>query len=345
MKNQLITITLSEIPKEIRGEIREHYKSDEKSNPHYFNSNIPKIIKIKETKTNIQNKEVNISISGYIPYIIIVKATVELENIFDQKTTFRWEEILYEKSYEIIKKYGGSKEFSEIYSIFAVQDYTGDPEQFMKYNAQISSLLKSESIVLDKKETEYTISSQIKYAENDLAIIDWDGAFLFDQNGNFDLQIKILTLANLQLLRYRILDNRLDEQLSQITNLIKNFGKHKKGLLSKNKEVRQIAKNIIEKRLTWITAFETLERDMKLIGEWYSAKFYELASQKLKINSWKNQIKEKMDLLDKIYDSLVDNFTISAKERAEWVELIAFFLLQIGWFVLIILEFIYFTRK
>lgn len=343
MKNQLITLTLSEIPKEIRGKMLK-YSEKKKSGPHYFSSSVPELVIIDEKEKEINNKNAKISILGYIPYILVVKIETEIENIFDQNETLKWEEKLYKESYEIINQYGGNEEFTEVYSIFTVEKYEGEPEQFFKYAPQIAALLKSESLVLDKKEIEYTLSSQIKYAEHDLAIIDWDGAFLFDKEGDFSLPIELLILANLQLLRYRILDKRLDDQLSQIAHLIQNLKKEKKGWFKKDNKIKEIAKDILERRITWVTAFESLERDIKLIGEWYSARFYELASKKLKIESWKNQIKEKLDFLEKIYESLVDNFSISAKEKAEWVELIGFFILQIGWFVLIILEFIYFTR-
>jgi hypothetical protein len=35
---------------------------------------------------------------------------------------------------------------------------------------------------------------------------------------------------------------------------------------------------------------------------------------------------------------VLENFTVSAKHRVEWIQIIAFFFLQIGWFVLIVLE-------
>lgn len=344
MKNQLITLTLAEIPKEIRGKMFKYTSDRRKSHPHYFTSTVPELITIEEKEEILDKRNIKISILGYIPYIIVIKCQMEVEDIFRQNEILSWEEKLYNRSYEIISDYEGNKEFSEVYSIFTVEKYEGEPEQFYKYAPQIAALLKSESLVLDKKEIEYTLSSQIKYAEHDLAIIDWDGAFLFDKEGDFSLPIELLILANLQLLRHRILDKRLDEQLKELGNLIKNLNVEKRKWFNKNERIRDMAKDILERRITWITAFESLERDIKLIGEWYSARFYDLASKKLKIESWRNQIKEKLDFLEGIYESLVDNFSISAKEKAEWIELIGFFILQIGWFVLIILEFIYFTR-
>ncbi len=340
MKNQLVTLVLSEVPKAVRGKV---FKSEtQKSSPHYFPLSVPHFVTVSEEKKRINGHNVAFVVLGYAPYILIVQAVIELTDIFDQKQTSDWENALYEESYKIIKKWGGSEEMSEVYSIFEVSGYEGDPEQFLVHAPVIASLLKSETITLDPKEVEYTLSTQIKYAKHDLSIIDWDGAFLFDTEGDFGLAVELLMLANLQLLRHRILDKRLDHQLMNIQDIMKALGTKK--WFSSNKAISDAAKDILERRLTWISAFESLERDIKLIGEWYSARFYDLASKKLKISEWRAAIKEKLDSLEDIYSSLVENFSVSAKERAEWVEIVAWFILQVGWFVLIILEFLYFTK-
>ena len=95
----------------------------------------------------------------------------------------------------------------------------GEPEQFLENASVMASLLKSEKLELDAKEVKYTLDAQIKYAKNDLAIIDWDGAFLFDPSGDIEEEIELLTLANLQLLRHRILDRQLDQRLTRMVKM------------------------------------------------------------------------------------------------------------------------------
>src|SRR3990170_260527 len=50
---------------------------------------------------------------------------------------------------------------------------------------------------------ECTLEVQFKYSQNDLVIADWDGAFLFDPDGEGDEALEIFEIANYQLLRYR----------------------------------------------------------------------------------------------------------------------------------------------
>ncbi len=340
MKNQLTTLVVGEVGKSVRGTAAE--SKSEKSGPHYFPASVPHQVAIDTAKANIKGKNVVFSIQGYEPDIAVIQATLDVSDIFDQKTISELEGLCYAESYTLLKARGGNEQYSELYSIFRVSEYTGDPEQFLKsHAADIAGLLKSEKLPLDPKEIEYTISAQIKYAKYDLSIVDWDGAFLFDTEGDFGLAIELLTLANLQLLRHRILDRKLDERLSRITALVR---RPEKKHFFRDKELASEVKNIIKDRITLISAFQSLERDLKLIGDWYSARFYDLAAKKFKLNEWRTSIKEKLESIEEVYATFMDNFSVSEKDRAEWIEIIAWFVLQAGWFILIILEFIYFTK-
>lgn len=340
MKQELTTLVLGEVPKAIRGSV--FRAPSAKSGPHYFPSSVPHLVTIGEEKRKVDDREITFAILGYAPYILVIQATIGTEDIFNKEKVSAWEQKLYAESYKILKKRGGNDEWSEMYSIFAVSGYTGAPEQFLEHAPAMAALLKSETVDLDPKEVEYTISTQIKYAKHDLSIIDWDGAFLFDVEGDFGLAVELLTLANYQLLRHRLLDRRLDEQLERIMKVV-NAAETDKKFLSDKSLVKDV-KSILRRRLTWISAFESIERDIKLIGEWYSARFYDIASRKMKVNEWRATIKDKLDSLEDIYSTLLENFTITSKERAEWVETIAWFVLQAGWFILIVLEFLYYTK-
>jgi aminoglycoside/choline kinase family phosphotransferase len=104
-------------------------------------------------------------------------------------------------------------------------------------------------------------------------------------------------------------------------------------------------KETMEIRMVSISELQRLERDIKLIGDWYSARFYELAAAKFKIDEWRRTIRSKLESLEDTYSLVVENFTVSAKHRAEWVQIIAFFVLQIGWLFMLVIEILRFLRK
>ena len=97
-------------------------------------------------------------------------------------------------------------------------------------------------------------------------------------------------------------------------------------------------------RMLSISELQRIEREIKLIGDWYSARLYNMTATKFRIDDWRKTIQSKIDSLEDVYSVVLENFTVSAKHRAEWIQIISFFCLQIGWFSLIILEFIQLTR-
>ncbi len=343
MRNQLTVLLVGEVDRELRGEVFQAQKV--KSAPHYFEISIPHPVIVGEAKSSIDNVPLVFSIKGYPPDILLIESTIEVKDVFDHEAMAKLESAIYEQSYKILAEHGGSRDYSETYSVFSVSGYAGEPEQFLKHSPAIASLLKSERLELDPKEIEHTMSAQIKYAKNDLAIIDWDGAFLFDPEGDVLPTIELLTLANLQLLRARILDRQLDDRLKHVSKFIKRPESSKKLFkVFDNAELSEDLRQIIKIIMSSIAEVQLLERDIKLIGDWYSARLYDLATHKFKVNEWRATIKEKLDLLEDVYGIVKENFSISEKDRAEWIQIIAWFFLQIGWFVLIIIEFLYFTK-
>jgi hypothetical protein len=312
-----------------------------KSAPHYFEKTVPNQFILNQNKSKIGDIEVDLIAKTYPPDVILVEGTVEVSDIFAEEI-LELKDKVHDLCFEVAQKNGGKNEPSEEYTVYQIFDYKGDPELFLQKNSQkITGLLKSEKLELDEKEVEYTLSFQLKYAKDDLAIVDWDGAFLFDPEGEFGETIELLELANFQLLRYRMLDRDLDERLQKVSKLTQWEGG---GRWFRTKEVAQAFREVIKIRSQSIAEFEALERDIKLIGDWYSARLYDLISKKFRLDAWSQTIKEKLDSLEDAYDIVSENLGMSRMQVLEFIQIGAFFVLQIGWFVLIILEFFYFTR-
>ncbi len=341
IKQQLITLVLGKVTQELAGEV--FNPTIIKSSPVYYKTAVPKQVIVGQKNLTIGGQNVTFHLRGYQPDVLLIQTTIDVENIFHKEDIFSLEKQSYEHSYRILKEYGGDSLFSEEYSVFAVTNYQQDPEKFLKHRNVIVSLLKSEIRDLDPQEVQYTLGSRIKYGNNDLSIIDWDGAFLFDAAGDIKEDIELLTLTNLQLLRYRILDHRLDSRLARMAELVHNIPVGTKRLRSK--DLAQRMKETMEIRMVSISELQRLERDIKLIGDWYSARFYELAATKFKIDEWRKTIRNKLESLEDTYSLVVENFTVSMKHRVEWAQIILFFILQIGWLVLLVVEFLQYMQK
>jgi len=259
-------------------------------------------------------------------------AHVDIEDVYAE-STLTLKEMLIDEAYEIAKQKGGKTHLSEEYSIVIVSDYSKPPEKI--YNrASMTAFLKSEKYTLDDQEIERTLSSQIKYSKDDLVIVDWDGAFIFEPSGEEGAIFELLRIANLQLLRYRVLDAQLDDRIKRISK----YTQTSPTTIFKRKEIKQALSATVGARAQSLAAFEALDRDIKLIGDWYSARLYDLASKKFKLEEWRNAIKEKLDTVEDIYTIVAQNFSTLRIHFLEFLQIIGFFILQAGWFVLIILE-------
>jgi hypothetical protein len=313
-----------------------------KSAPHYFEATVPQQFIVSQESVTLRDKEGQLLIKTYPPDILIAEIRFELSDIFTEDVLDLKEEAINFCRAALQKK--GAKdveEFSEEYSIYILSGYEGEPEQFLKNKERIAALLKSEKLALDPLEVDYTLSAQIKYAKNDLVIVDWDGAFIFDPEGDIESTVELLELANLQLLRYRLLDRQLDERLERMAKLVAQAPVRTQ-FLFKAGEISQALKETIIVRSTSISEFQALEREIKLIGDWYSARLYDLVSKKFKLEEWRRAVKDKLEALEDIYSIASENFTISWERRGRLIEMIGWYVLLFGWLVLLILDIYYY---
>ncbi|MDP3901915.1 MAG: hypothetical protein Q8Q37_03030 [bacterium] len=312
------------------------------SAPQYYE--LPKQFAVSETSLKIGGNDVKFLVRSYAPDILLAETVVETDDVFSQET-FKLREELIDACHKILKDRGSRPEMSEEYALAIVYDYQGDPERFLSADkkAAIASFLKSEKMTLAENEIEYTLSKQLKYAKDDLIIVDWDGSFIFDPVGDVESAIDLFQTANLQLLRYRILDSELDNRLKKVARL-SSSKTEKKLFFFGQKELANSFQEIIKIRTQSITEFESFERDIKLIGDWYLARLYDLIAKKFKLEEWRSVIRNKFESLEDIYNIVSEKFSLSRNERLEFIQIAVFFVLQLGWFVLIILEFMFYLK-
>ena len=306
-----------------------------KSAPSYLDV-VPKQKIIKLEKRDVEGIEVGFLVKAYLPDVVVVEASLEMDDILSD-STLEFKRSLTAECRKILEEFTCNREFDEEYGVYCISGYSGDPEVYLSiYGEKIAAFLKNERMPLDEEEVQATLSSYLKYGKDDITIVDWDGAFIFDSAGDFESNIELFEIANLQLLKSRILDDDLDERLEKTLQLTKSLKKRLP--IIRSGEVKKVLKEIIEIRTQSILESEAVERNIKLIGDWYSAKLYSLISKKFHLDSWRAEIKEKLDTLEDVYTMATENFSVSYRATLE-------FIILAGWFVLLLLyaaEFIFF---
>ncbi len=298
----------------------------QKSAPSYLDV-IPKQKIIKLEKRVTDGAAVGFLVKAYLPDVVVVEASLEIEDMLSEDT-LDFKRMLIVECRKILEEFDCNKEFDEEYSVYCISGYSGDPEVHLSlYGEKIAAFLKNERVPLDEEEVKATLATSLKYSKDDITIVDWDGAFLFDSAADFQSNIELFEIANLQLLKSRILDDGLDKRLEKTLRLVKA----PRGLpFIRSREVRKVLREVVEIRTQSILESEAVEHNIKLIGDWYSARLYSLIAKKFHLDTWSTDIKEKLDTLEDVYTMAAENFSVSFGATLE-------FIILAGWFLLLLL--------
>ncbi len=183
----------------------------------------------------------------------------------------------------------------EDYSIFFVHEFKQNikgHELLSKHKEIIAKILKSETEKLSNNEENDTIKNYVSYFENDMAIIDWNSAFIYDPQKGYDI-LDVIEYGVIELLELRAYDNFLDKVLDKAYDD-----------LSKKKDNRKTLKTLMHIRLDVAGVIEKVENSLKLIGDLYLAKVYNTISSRLYLDKWKSSVKGKLDTIQDIYQML-----------------------------------------
>src|SRR6478609_7184956 len=108
---------------------------------------------------------------------------------------------------------------SEDYFIFHVREIAGSPsaaDLLSLHAAQIAQVVRGDLSPLSEGERNEIVQGRISYYPNDLAVIGWNGAFIYDTAAGGETAIQLLEYANSQLLEFRHYDELLTRELTGV---------------------------------------------------------------------------------------------------------------------------------
>src|SRR5437016_4106519 len=111
----------------------------------------------------------------------------------------------------------------EDYFIFHVRELAGKPlasEVLKTHGDQIAQIVRGETLPLSEGERQEILQGRISYYPTDLAVIGWNGAFLYDTIAGAETAIQLLEYANSQLLEFRHYDELLTRELEGVYDFL-----------------------------------------------------------------------------------------------------------------------------
>jgi hypothetical protein len=187
------------------------------------------------------------------------------------------------------------------------------------YSEEIARMLRAEPQPLSDLEVEDALLCQVSYGRDDLTLIDWNAALVYDREGE-DVRA-VLEFANVELLEMRYLDQLLDDALDRSyrtlsTRRWQSFASL--GIGGYRAELRRLAQLQVDSAVL----FEGVNNALKLLGDQYLARVYRLASQRFHLSEWDASILRKLQTLESIYEKVSDQATNHRMEILEWIIII-----------------------
>ncbi len=213
----------------------------------------------------------------------------------------------------------------EDYFVFEVEAFetpVGAADLLNDHAGALASLVLCEERRLMPAEAAEALRINFAYFDDDLAIVQWDTAFVYDRGDGAQAALDILEFANSQLVELRTYDKRLDAELDTIYALdpkrpTRRFGR------------RQAQDAADRLRYLIVDIAELTDRSsnaLKIIGDAYYARFYRGAAGRLGLKDWQKQIDSKVETVNEMYRFFTDQAQTS---RSEVLEIIVILLIAL----------------
>lgn len=165
------------------------------------------------------------------------------------------------------------------------------------YSVELASLLLGERKRLAASEAHEALRVRFSYHEDDLTIVQWDSAFVYDRAESARATEDILEFANSQLLELRTYDALLDNELDVIYKM-------QPAETPRSLSGRREAEQAETLRYLLVDVLELVDRSsnaLKVVGDAYYARIYRAASARLGLTDWQRQIDRKLASVGEMY--------------------------------------------
>ncbi|HEU4385075.1 MAG TPA: hypothetical protein VFR85_16445 [Anaeromyxobacteraceae bacterium] len=220
----------------------------------------------------------------------------------------------------------------ETYTVFFVRAFEGGATaRDLLERAPLARLLLGETSpqFLAQQESEDVLKHHFSYLEDDLAVVDWNSAFVYEPSGVTDIP-DLLEFATAHLLELRYYDALLDRELHRLYDEIEAIGGSVNVLTRRYVKLqRRTAALLLE--LSEMT--ERLENAVKIVGDFYLARLYQAAVRRFRLPAWQETVLRKQRLLAGVNQNLNEE---AGRRRAELLEItiILLILWEVVWAIL-----------
>jgi hypothetical protein len=186
------------------------------------------------------------------------------------------------------------------------------PELLAAARGPLASALRCEPSPLSEAETSEVFQTQLSYYPDDLVITEWNVAFILDSD--YADAVNVLEYLNVQLVELRFYDALLDRRVADTYAKSASFPRR---LALMQRPHRRAIEELATIRIDVATIFERIHNALKLSGSLYLAKLYARTAERLGLRFWEESVGHKLDVLQQMYNVLVERATTARAEALE----------------------------
>ena len=190
--------------------------------------------------------------------------------------------------------------------------------------SQVVALVTAEPEPLSQEEQREALRLHYSYFENDLVVVLWDAAFVYENKEDAQVIEDILEFANSQLVEFRTYDARLDAELDAIYAM--DMPRRPSYAFVRRRAAEHRAEQLGYLLVDIRELADRASNALKIIGDAYYARIYRGIASRLSLDDWQRQIDSKLDSVGEVYRYLIDQAQVA---RSEFLELIVIVLIAI----------------
>lgn len=230
-----------------------------------------------------------------------------------------------ELTQQILPSMGKSNEWevNEDYILYFIEEFRHnykDAFDILEEEDIAALILSEEKDQLSNQVAQRIYSSKLQYYSTDMALIDWNSAFIIEPSGSMDVP-DVIEFALNQLLEMRYYDDLLDKKLHEIYSAVEL-----KDISIFSSKYTELALEAGQRYIEIAEIVESVENSLKAIGDVYHSTVFRTASAKFRFTDWQGSIDNKLDNLAELCKLLLDNIN---SKRSNLLEIIIIVLISI----------------
>jgi hypothetical protein len=240
---------------------------------------------------------ITLPISGTLSQLHKFSTVLTEHKAFRKKAVTEFKKIRAEILPTIVNPREQAEDDFEDYCIFSIQTFdkqVAAEDLLNTHRLSLARVLRGE-VDMSTTEVNESLKYPLSYHLNDLTLIDWNAAFIYDPEASYDIP-DVIEFALIQLLELRLYDHMLDTIIDKSYDTLMP-ARHRLFPFSST------LRSLVQIKLDVSEIIDRLENRLKLIGDVFLAKVYETAARRFYLEHWKSATRSKLSTIESLFNT------------------------------------------